>query len=166
MTAGSAQGAVPVRVGLISDTHGFLPTAAESAFAGVDAIVHAGDIGEGYVLDLLEAIAPVIAVRGNNRYAGEERFPTHRTALVGGITIAVAHRVSDFPHARIPAAAKVLVLGHTHRPSIELREGVLWVNPGSPTEPRALPDGTKQPTVALLTIEANGAASAEIVPLD
>lgn len=163
MTDGSGGSGSVFRVGLIADTHGFLPTAAEAAFAGVDAIIHAGDVGEGYVLDLLQAIAPVIAVRGNNRYAVEEALPTHRTALLGGITVAIAHRLNDFPHGKLPAAAKVFVYGHTHKPTIETHDGVLWVNPGSTTEPRARADGSKHPTVALLTVPAGGTPTAEIV---
>jgi putative phosphoesterase len=166
VTHGPTPSGAPVKVGLVADTHGFLPTAAEAVFAGVDAIIHAGDIGEGYVLDLLEAIAPVIAVRGNNRYVAEGPFPVTRTALVGGITIAVVHRVHDFPGGHAPSAARVVVYGHTHRPSVEERDGALWVNPGSPSEPRALPDGSKRPTVGILTIAPSGEVSAEIVTVD
>jgi putative phosphoesterase len=166
VTADPAPEGATTRVGLVADTHGFLPTAAESVFAGVDAIIHAGDIGEGYVLDLLEAIAPVIAVRGNNRYASEEPFPVTRTALIGGVTIAAIHRISDFPGGKAPSAARVVVYGHTHRPSIEERDGALWVNPGSPSEARSLPDGSKRPTVAILTIRPSGDVKAEIIPVD
>jgi predicted phosphodiesterase len=60
----------------------------------------------------------------------------------------------------------VVVYGHTHRPSVEERDGALWVNPGSPSEPRAMPDGSKRPTIGILTIAPSGEVSAEIVTVD
>lgn len=148
------------RIGVIADTHGFLPEAAVAALRGVDAIVHAGDIGDGYVLEELEAIAPVTGVRGNNRYASENRLPVVASARLGGVRIALSHRAQDLiPQALEAADMRIAVTGHTHRPEIEEREGVLWVNPGSPTQPR----GGAAPSVAVVEIRASGELSARIL---
>jgi putative phosphoesterase len=148
---------------VIADTHGFLPEAAAAALAGVDVIVHAGDVGDGYVLEVLEAIAPVTAVRGNNRYASEHRLPVVASVRLGGVRIALSHRAQDLiPEALEAADMRVAVTGHTHRPEVEERDGVLWVNPGSPTQPR----GGTAPSIAVIEIDALGELSARIVALE
>ena len=153
----------PYRIGVISDTHGALPDSVEQAFAGVDAIVHAGDVGPGFVLDLLGVIAPVTAVTGNMDLGPTALLPLALNVSLGGIHVIVAHRERDLAGSLDPvrAGARVAVFGHTHVPSIETRDGVLRINPGSPTSPR----GGSAPSVAIVTVDPDGAVSGEIVPL-
>ena len=121
-----------VEVGLISDTHGLLRPQAIDALAGCDYIVHAGDICEARILDELARIAPVTAVRGNNdRGAWAQQVPATAVLDAGGVLIHVLHDIGEL--ALDPAAAGfgVVVTGHSHKPSRELRDGVLYINPGS-----------------------------------
>jgi putative phosphoesterase len=151
------------RIGVISDTHGELPDDARAALAGVDAIFHAGDVGSRSVLRLLEAIAPVHAVRGNNRDSSESRLPLQADATVGGVRVVMAHQQADLIRSRALAltCARVAVSGHTHAPEVEEFDGVLWVNPGSPSCPRR---GAPR-SVAVVTIATDGTVAAEIVTL-
>ncbi|MCB9760010.1 MAG: metallophosphoesterase family protein [Alphaproteobacteria bacterium] len=112
-------------LGLISDTHGLLRPQALAALEGVDAILHAGDIGKPAVLEGLRAIAPVHAVRGNvDRWAGAP--PETLTLCFEGVTVHLLHDLSQ-----LEATASVIVSGHSHKPVVEQRGGVLYVNPGS-----------------------------------
>ena len=120
------------RIGLISDTHGLLRPEAVAALHGSDRIVHAGDIGAPGILDALATIAPVVAVRGNNdRDAWGARLPSIARVSVAGIRLLVIHDLAQLD--RDPAAEDidVVIAGHSHRPAIERRDGVLYVNPGS-----------------------------------
>jgi hypothetical protein len=121
----------PRIIGLISDTHGLLRPEARVALAGVELIIHAGDICNAPVLEQLAQIAPVVAVRGNNdRGAWAESLNEVETIEVGGVTIRVLHDL----HALEPeqtSGVQVVVSGHSHRPSIRMERGVLFVNPGS-----------------------------------
>lgn len=148
-------------VGLISDTHGLIRAEALAALAGAQRILHAGDIGDPAILDALERIAPVTAVRGNNDLGAWAR------AIVHSETLALAgkrvHLLHDFAELAIDLAASgidVVVSGHSHRPAIERRAGVLYVNPGS-AGPRRF---TLPVTVARLDLAA-AAAEATIVEL-
>src|SRR2546428_9166251 len=119
-------------VGVISDTHGLLRAEAVTALRGVDAIVHAGDIGAPDVLERLSAIAPVTAVRGNNdKGAWASRIPQTEVLQVGAAIIYVIHDVSALDLDPGAAGFHAVIAGHSHHPSIELREGVLFINPGS-----------------------------------
>lgn len=119
------------RVGVISDTHGLLREEARDALAGCDLILHAGDIGTPEVLAALEEIAPVIAVRGNNdRGMWARRIPERAQHTVDGVRILVLHDRKDLPRAP-PPDADVVVTGHSHKPLVETRDGVLYLNPGS-----------------------------------
>jgi putative phosphoesterase len=136
-------------VGIISDTHGHLPPAVTEAFAGVDLIIHAGDIGEPGILKVLEKIAPTIAVRGNmdfgrwaNRLAAEEMIEFNQIRLV------VLHDVFRLKRKPGRTAPNVVISGHTHRPLQEESQGVLHVNPGS----AGYPKNGQPATVALLQI--------------
>ena len=137
-------------VGIISDTHGRLPHAVAEAFAGVDLIIHAGDIGEPDILKVLEKMAPTIAVRGNmdfgswaNQLAAEEMIEFNQIQLV------VLHDVFRLKRKPGRTAPNVVISGHTHRPLQEENQGVLHVNPGSAGYPKY-----GQPaTVALLQIK-------------
>jgi putative phosphoesterase len=121
-----------LRVGLISDTHGLLRPEAR-AFAGAcDYIIHGGDIGSAAILDELGALAPLIAVKGNNdRQSWAAHLRPTEMIRVGGVFIYVIHDIAELdiePHA---AGAHVVVSGHSHKPRIEFRDRVLYVNPGS-----------------------------------
>ncbi len=120
------------RIGIISDTHGQLRPEALDALRDVELILHAGDVGRPEVLEALSAIAPVIAVRGNiDRGAWAAALPASERVSVGGIVIHMLHSMDDL--AIDPAASGIdaVVSGHSHRPSIERRAGVLYINPGS-----------------------------------
>jgi hypothetical protein len=121
-----------VRVGLISDTHGLLRPEALQALAGVEHIIHAGDIGGPEVIEALRDIAPVAAVRGNNdkgAWAGE--FPPWLALEFGGVGIHVLHDVKELDVDPAAAGFRVVVAGHSHKPQVTERDGVLFVNPGS-----------------------------------
>jgi putative phosphoesterase len=123
----------PLRVGIISDTHGLLRPEALLALQGSDHIVHAGDIGDATILHSLAAIAPVTAVRGNNDTAPWALEVLHAAFVrVGAIGIYVLHDAKELPHHPAPADAAVLVFGHSHKPLVQRQaDGRLWVNPGS-----------------------------------
>jgi hypothetical protein len=120
-----------IRIGLISDTHGLLRPEAVDVLRGSDFIVHAGDIGE-HVLEPLSTIAPVTAVRGNNdRAAWTARLHETEQLRFGEITLHVLHDLAQLAIDPGAAGVDVVVTGHSHRPKIERRSGVLYVNPGS-----------------------------------
>ncbi len=120
------------RVGLISDTHGLLRPQAVAFLRGSDFIVHAGDIGNADVLKALNALAPVTAVRGNNDKAPwAEKIAETEVLQIGEVSIYVLHNLAELDLNPVAAGFQVVVSGHSHRPSIEEREGVLYVNPGS-----------------------------------
>ena len=137
-------------IGLISDTHGLVRPEVLPVFAGAALIIHAGDIGTSEVLKELKSIAPVIAVRGNNdKEAWAGAIPETKVIQVGEVSIYVLHDLKEIDVSPGAAGYQVVVSGHSHRPLIDKREGVLYVNPGS-----AGPRRFKLPvTVARLTIE-------------
>jgi putative phosphoesterase len=121
-----------VRIGLISDTHNLVRPEALAWLAGVEAIVHAGDICKPEVLDALARIAPVTAVRGNNdRGSWADALPAATTVAFGGISIHVVHDIADLSLDPSAPPPRVVVTGHSHKPSAATRDGVLFVNPGS-----------------------------------
>ncbi len=123
---------VATRVGLISDTHGLLRPDAADFLRGSDLIVHAGDICDRAVLDALEAIAPTIAVRGNNdRGAWADALRESEFVEIGGIVVYAIHDIDAIDIDAEAAGVRVVVSGHSHRPSRAERGGVLFVNPGS-----------------------------------
>ena len=122
----------PLRVGLISDTHGVLRPQAVAFLRGSDLIVHAGDICDPSVLDALRAIAPTVAVRGNNdRGAWADTLRESELIEVGDIVLYAIHDVAAIDIDPDAAGVRVVVSGHSHKPSREQRGGVLFVNPGS-----------------------------------
>jgi len=152
-----------MRVGVVSDTHGRLHERVLELFAGVDRILHAGDVGSEDVLTYLGAVAPVTAVRGNmDRYAGAWRLPEELRLEIEGLAVVVVHDGAKWLRSRDPVAeaVDVLVSGHTHRPVAETFDGYLHLNPGSAS--RAGAGGTR--TVALLEVD-DGRPQARIVPL-
>lgn len=148
----------PMLVGLISDTHGYVDARVLAAFKGVQAILHAGDVGSSRVLERLQCLAPVTAVRGNMDSGHDTaNMPTHLDLSLEGCRIHLVHRLED---ARPGLNTDVVVFGHTHRPAVQRRDGVLYVNPGA----AAAPGFRREATVALLRIEG-GQPHVEVVAL-
>jgi putative phosphoesterase len=118
-------------VGVISDTHGLLRPEIPKIFKNVDLILHAGDIGSPEILHALSKIAPTISVRGNND-TGEwaKRVPEMKTVQVEDVSIFVLHDRKELPENR-SRQVQVVITGHSHRPSIEHSDGILFLNPGS-----------------------------------
>jgi uncharacterized protein len=121
-----------LRLGVISDTHGLLRPEAVAALRGSDLIIHAGDVGTASVIEGLREIAPTFAIRGNID-SGGWAVPLDATALVdvGEHLFYVLHNVADLDLDPPAAGFAAVVFGHSHRPSIETRDGVLFLNPGS-----------------------------------
>jgi putative phosphoesterase len=118
-------------VGLISDTHGLVRPEALAALRGSDLIIHAGDIGRPEVLDRLREVAPTFAVRGNiDTQAWAAALPATEAVEAGRQLIWVVHDIAQLDLDPTVGFAAV-VYGHSHKPSIERRDGVLYVNPGS-----------------------------------
>ena len=119
-------------IGLISDTHGLIRPEALAALQGSSAIVHAGDIGSESVLRTLQEIAPVYAVRGNNDTAEwAAAIPIATEVTIAGISIHVLHDIAELKIGTPRRPVRVVVTGHSHRPRIDEREGILFINPGS-----------------------------------
>ena len=119
-------------VGVISDTHGLLRPEAIQALGKPDLIVHAGDIGSPQVLETLRALAPVIAVRGNNdagRWA--DALPVFEEAQIGQVTLFVIHDIKQLKLDAPDLKVQVVISGHSHRPSIQNKGGLIFLNPGS-----------------------------------
>jgi putative phosphoesterase len=132
----TADAAAGLRVGLISDTHGLLRPEALDFLAGCDHIIHGGDIGGPEILERLGAIAPLTVVRGNNDTAAWARsIPETARLTLGGVELFVIHDLKqlagDPAAAALAAGARVVISGHSHKPSRSERDGVLYVNPGS-----------------------------------
>ena len=121
-----------MRVGLISDTHGLLRPEAAAFLRGSDYIVHAGDIGDPGVLAALGGIAPVTAVRGNNDRAQWARQIAETEVLqIEDVLLYVLHDLATLDVDPVAAGFQVVIYGHSHKPSVEERDGVFYVNPGS-----------------------------------
>jgi uncharacterized protein len=119
-------------IGIISDTHGLLRPEALTPFMGAERIVHAGDIGSPAVLEKLKTMGPVVAIRGNNDKAPwAETLPDTLLFEVRGHTIHVLHDLAQIDLSPKAAGVSVVISGHSHKPSIEEHEGVLFINPGS-----------------------------------
>jgi len=119
-------------IGVISDTHGLLRPEAQEALKGVEVILHAGDIGKPQVLEGLRAIAPVVAIRGNNdKGQWAEAIPEHTAFEIGSISIYMLHDLKELDLDPATAGFQVVISGHSHRPSLQESRGVLFINPGS-----------------------------------
>jgi uncharacterized protein len=148
----------PIRIGLVSDTHlndprRGLPDAVLSAMSACDVIFHAGDVNRQWVLDALSTIAPVYAVRGNNDAADlQTTLPLERYFQVGAYRVGLIHGHNSgtprpqtakvFTFSRMTGVVDCVVYGHSHQPEIATRDGLLMINPGSPTQPRWAPAAT------------------------
>jgi putative phosphoesterase len=121
-----------LRIGLISDTHGLLRPEARAFLIGCDYIIHGGDIGGREILDEVALIAPLIAVKGNNdTQPWAARLRETELIRTGNIFVYVIHNLAKLDIDPGAAGARVIVSGHSHKPSIEERGGILYVNPGS-----------------------------------
>jgi putative phosphoesterase len=122
----------PARIGVVSDTHGLLRPEALDRLRGVDRIVHAGDIGRPEVLSALGAVAPVTAVRGNNdRDAWARDLPETVILEVGQVRLYIVHDVKTIAINLRAEAIDAVVAGHSHKPVLASRDGILFMNPGS-----------------------------------
>jgi len=148
---------VPVKIGVISDTHGLLRPEAEQCLAGVAHIIHAGDIGRPEVITRLRRIAPVITIKGNVDTAPwAARYPDTRTVKLGERTIYILHDVNELAFDPSSRGIDVVISGHSHEPRIEEVHGLLYLNPGS-----AGPRRFKLPvTVATLEVTRSGVRAA------
>lgn len=121
----------PNLIGVISDTHGLVRPEAVTALEGVDMILHAGDIGSDQVLDTLRAIAPIVAVRGNNDKGDwATSLPDWEVVEIGDFSIYMLHDLKEIDLNPV-GLFHVVVSGHSHKPSVEDKRGVLYLNPGS-----------------------------------
>ncbi len=150
------------RIGVISDTHGLLRPEALAALQGCDAILHAGDVGSAEILSQLASLAPTTAVRGNNdKGPWASGLPEREWIDIDGALVHLLHDIADLDVDPAAAGIQVLITGHSHRPLIEKRDGILHLNPGS-----AGPRRFKLPvSVAILEIEG-GVVTARINELE
>jgi putative phosphoesterase len=119
-------------VGVISDTHGLLRPEAVERLRGSEHIIHAGDIGSPEIIPALETIAPVTAIRGNiDQEAWARRFPETEIAELAGVNIYVIHDVNALDLNPKAAGFAAVISGHSHVPKQEMKNGVLYFNPGS-----------------------------------
>lgn len=139
-----------MRLGILSDTHGLLRPEVLPALRGVDAILHAGDVGKPEILEALRAIAPVTAIRGNIDRSGPcAALPATEAAELGGRLFYLVHALNDLDLDPRAAGFAAVIYGHSHKPSITWKNDVLYLNPGSAGPRRfSLPI-----TLALLGIE-------------
>ena len=151
-----------LRIGLISDTHGLLRPEAVSFLKGSDFIVHGGDIGNAGILEALAAIAPLTIVRGNNdREPWADAIAETELVKFGGVHLYAIHDLAQLDIDPSAAGVRVVVSGHSHKPKVEERDGVLYVNPGS-----AGPRRFKLPiSVAELVVDG-ASVTARVVSID
>jgi hypothetical protein len=145
-----------VRIGVISDTHGYLDPSVLEEFAGVDHIIHAGDIMDASTLEALGTIAPVTAVAGNMDDGKLGKLPREVAGKVGGVRFLVGHKrkrlMKRLASGKIDSLGKhespdLVVCGHDHLPAVEWVDGTLFLNPGSASAPHYEDD---DPTIAIV----------------
>ena len=146
-----------MKIGIISDTHGSLPTAVHRVFTGVDHIIHAGDIGGQHILDELELIAPLTAILGNCDYSGDYTTANQYASItLAGMRLYIAHKPESVTRALMGRGGlltsaplpNICIHGHTHVPRNEYTGAILVLCPGSPVRPR----GGSMPSVMLLEL--------------
>ena len=119
-------------IGVISDTHGLVRPEALAALRGSELIIHAGDVGGSHVLESLQTIAPVVAVRGNiDKGPWAQALPKIEVVEVSRTWLYVIHDLNELDLDPSAAGFSAVISGHTHQPSIQNRKGVLLLNPGS-----------------------------------
>lgn len=121
-----------MKIGIISDTHGLLRPQALAALEGVEHILHAGDIGDDNILEALRQIAPLTAIRGNTDHYGLcSSLPATDVVELAGRLFYLVHSIHDLDLNPVAAGIAAVISGHSHNPSANHREGVLYINPGS-----------------------------------
>jgi putative phosphoesterase len=151
-----------MKIGVVSDTHGLLRPEVLPALAGVDQILHLGDVGDPAILKALEKTAPVHAIRGNiDRDGPCSRLPETDVLLFEKHFLYLLHDLGSLRLDPVAAKFSAVLYGHSHRPSIDRRKGVLYFNPGS-CGPRRF---DLSPTIGMLTLESGTALRPEIVRL-
>ena len=124
-------------IGVVSDTHGHLPSGIPKVFKNTDLIIHAGDIGDEKVFDKLSKIAPVAAVRGNMDFGKwAKQLPETEIIEIGPIVLVVLHIVNRLDADPVKAEFKAVISGHTHLPNIYEKNGITFINPGSASYPK------------------------------
>jgi putative phosphoesterase len=119
-------------IAVLSDTHGLLRPELLPAIATAEHILHAGDVGDPAILDALRQIAPVTAIRGNIDSSGPcAALPATEALELGGCLVYILHNLDELDLDTGAAGIAVVIYGHSHRPSIETRDGVLYLNPGN-----------------------------------
>lgn len=148
-------------IGVISDTHGLLRPEATNALRGSEHIIHAGDIGDAAIIPALEKISPVTAIRGNiDVEPWTKRFPETEVVELAGVHIYILHDVNALDLNPKAAGFAVVISGHSHQPKQELKDGVLYFNPGS-----AGPKRFKLPTTVGRLEIVDGKMSGKIIEL-
>jgi len=143
-------------IGVISDTHGLLRPEALAALRGVEHILHAGDVGDVAILEALRMIAPVTAIRGNVDVSGAcAELPATDVVELGDRLFYLVHSVHDLDINPAAAGVAMVVSGHSHKAKVEIKNGVVYFNPGSAGPRRfSLPV-----TVGFVTVEDGVEAS-------
>ncbi|WP_263353442.1 metallophosphoesterase family protein [Acidicapsa acidisoli] len=151
-----------MRIGVVSDTHGLLRPEVLPLLAGADHILHLGDVGDPEILGKLATVAPVIAIRGNIDTHGPcARLPETEVATIAGHNFYMLHNVQRLDLNPAAAGFAAVLYGHSHKPEIHWKKGILYLNPGS-CGPRRF----KLPvTCARITIDDNGRIEAKILEL-
>jgi uncharacterized protein len=148
-------------IGLISDTHGLVRPEALQALEGVELIIHAGDIGKLEVVSALKSIARVVAIKGNiDRGIWAQSLPDTKWVKAGDTKLFIIHNLRELGLDPVARGYQVVVSGHSHKPSVLSRDGVLFVNPGS-----AGPRRFKLPVAVGKLFIHNNKVDAEIIEL-
>ena len=149
-------------IGVISDTHGLLRPEVMKSLNGVDLILHAGDVGDPEVIDHLESVATVVAVRGNMDYGSwAEQLPVSKSLVIGKTRLFLIHDIEWIDRQMELQDYQVIITGHTHRPLINNRHKTLFFNPGSAGHQRQ-----GHPVSMGKLCFCNGKLDARIVELD
>jgi uncharacterized protein len=154
-----------VRIGIVSDTHGYLDPTVADLLAGVDLIIHAGDIGDPAIVTELQVIAPAVAVSGNLDTGGLCELPTYATGEIQRLRFAVGHKRKRLAKRLASIGGQppdLVVFGHDHIASLAWAEGSLWVNPGSASAPYEEDD---TPSIAIVERVGQG-LSVCFIPID
>ena len=151
-----------MKIGILSDTHGLLRPEALAALAGVDHILHAGDVGSDTLLETLRSIAPLNAIRGNiDREGLCGALPPTEALELGGKLFYLVHSIRDLDINPRSAQVDVVVSGHSHTPSEEMHGSVLYINPGSAGKRRF-----HLPITLVLADLVNGEMETRLIDLD
>jgi uncharacterized protein len=148
-------------IGVISDTHGLLRPEAVAALRGAHRIIHAGDIGDPAILERLSEVAPVTAVGGNvDRQAWAKNIPETNMLEVDGVSLYILHVLDNLDLKPKASGFGAVIYGHSHVPKQEMKDGVLYFNPGS-----AGPRRFELPVTVGKLIVQDGKVCAEVVQL-